>query len=172
MMRFLGAILVVLSGYYLGQTLAEEGIKRAEALEELKKGFLLLQGQMEIGGMDYETMFLEAAFCLQGGAACLFEMAGRLCAKRQAETVQEIWEEALHKAEGLLYLDGDDWGALLSFGRSLGFSNHEQQAKQASLVVAYLEEAIGRQREKNRREQKLYRTMGTIGALMVLVVLF
>ncbi len=171
-MRLLGAVLVVCSGYFLGQVMAEEGQKRAEALEELKKGFTLLKGQMEIGGMDYETMFLEAAACLNGGAACLMETAGMLCAKRQAQTVQEIWEEALQKSEGLLYLDGSDWSLLLSFGRTLGYSSHWQQARQAAWVAEQLEETIRLQKEKNRKDQKLYRTMGTIGALMVLVVLF
>lgn len=172
MIRLLGAVLVILSGYGLGQTWAEGGKQRLEVLMELQKGFLLLQGQMRIGGMDLETMFLDVAACLHGGAARLFDGAARLCAKRQAPFVQEIWEEALKDAEEMLYLEEDDKKVLLSFGRSLGFSSREQQESQASLVVSHLEGAIAAQKERNSREQKLYRTMGTVGALMVLVVLF
>ena len=61
---------------------------------------------------------------------------------------------------------------LSAFGRTLGFSQKEQQIAQAELTIQYLKEAYANQEEKNKKDIRMYRALGVLGGMMVLVVQF
>ena len=170
--KVLGATLVLLGSYGLGLSFAGLGVRRAAELAGLIRGFTLWAGEAGLGSIPLPGICMEVGERIPGSAGELFLAAGKKMEEGCMDSAQEIWSAAMAQVMPKSALRKEDWQMLSAFGRTLGFSQKEQQIAQAELTIQYLKEAYANQEEKNKKDIRMYRALGVLGGMMVLVVLF
>lgn len=96
----------------------------------------------------------------------MFEKAG---AKMSVEFAGEAWENAIDEMD--LALTKDDRDALKSLGKLLGSTDMPGQLKQIALVNAFLDEQIKEATESKNKNAAMYRKLGVIVGVAVVIVL-
>lgn len=170
-MKLLGAILVMISTSGIGFLYASELKKRKSELEEQ---YALLK--LMLGDIRYTRATLpeaiEKALRRHGGSylAFLKETAEKL-SNSPGIGLDAIWGEAVEEGLRKSALDAEDKQRLVRFGESISSADRESLIASFEQYLEELEAEIARVREIIAPKMKLYRSIGILTGIFIVVVL-
>lgn len=166
--KWIGIMLIAVSVGSVGFWMAFRMDKRLQEYRQLQKVLMLLSSRMRLG----EDWASAMESCLQAGAGAwepwLRRMAKRL---RGREVLSEIWAEELERAKGELHLDKEDCRVLAGLGKSLAGASLESCLGQLSQTEDYFHAQQTALEQVIQEQGRMYRTIGVLAGLLVMVVL-
>ena len=170
-MKILGLLLVFLVPTALGLYFAGRGRCRLDDLQQLRKALEILQGEISFAATTLPEAAEHAAARLEAPIAGLFASFAALLDAGGGLTASGAWEQALANSQGL-FLEEEDADCLRAFGRTLGYLDRDMQLNAIQTTLGQLADREALLSEKQRRDGKLYRNLGILGGLLLVVLLW
>lgn len=170
--KLTGGAVVILCCYMWGFYMAKLGAFRMQDLEQLKKAITIFNAEITYSSTPLFEVFNEISNRTNGVVAMAFEGASQGFLDRKGQTAEEIWNKAVIDVQTNAYFNAEDMEYLFCFGRTLGYADKEMQVRNAALLLDYIENAQQDLREKRKVDERLYKTLGLLGGIMVCIVLF
>ena len=171
MMRILGSILTLGASLWLGISFALKEKYRLEELEELERGLLYLQGQIQYLSAPLAEALENVGWRAGGQVGQIFQQAAAKMKERQVETAEQVWHEVWKTEAGHTFFTGEDLDAVLLFGRSLGYLDKAQQENSIRLLLRYIDGALTRGRKRLEKNGRLYCGVSGLSGLLIVVTL-
>lgn len=166
LIKLVGSVMVLGAGAGWGLMKSGELAKREKSLRNLKTALGVLESEIV-----FSSHYLKHALgriseiC---GCGTIFsdisEQIGEIA-------VSKAWHNALLKNKKRLGLKDADIEILAILGSELGRSDREQQVRNIRHVTALLDQALEEAHNEYLQSAKLYRSMGILGGLFVVVLL-
>lgn len=166
--KWIGIILTGLSVASLGFWMAYRMEKQLQEYRVLQKLLLLLSNRMRMG----ESFAQALESCLDAGAEAWEPWIKRMLeGLGNQKPLSEVWQEALEKAKGELHLEKEDYRMLAGLGKSMQGANLESCLGQISQVQDYFHAEQVMLEQAIQEQGRLYRTIGVLAGILVMVVL-
>ena len=170
-MRILGSILVLGASLWFGISFALKEKYRLEELEELERGLLYLQGQIQYLSAPLAEALENVGWRAGGQVGRIFQQAAGKMAERRAETAEQVWQEVWKTEAVHTFFTGEDLDVVLLFGRSLGYLDKTQQENSIHLLLRYIDGALAKGRKRLEKNGRLYCGVSGLSGLLIVVTL-
>ena len=87
---------------------------------------------------------------------------------RKMET-QEAWNDAIEECK--LNLNSEDISIIKNFGKLLGKTDVEGQISEIKLTSSFIDTQIEKAEKEKEKNEKLYKTLGTVVGLAIVIIL-
>ena len=139
---------------------------RATNLKQIKKALNIFEAKILYTNEAIPDVFLEISKKIGGDVGRLFLDSSR---RMNFEFAGEAWEKCIDSSN--LMLNDEDKEALKSLGKLLGNTDIDGQISQLKLVNIFLDEQIKEAVDSRNRNEKMYKKLGIIVGLAVVIVL-
>ena len=150
----------------IGIKISNKYVERANNLKQIKKALNIFETKIMYTYEPIPDVFFEISKKIKGNVGKLFYDASK---QMQLDFAGEAWEKSINNSN--LELSEDDKDALKSLGKLLGNTNIEGQLNQLKLVNSFLSEQIEEANESRNKNEKMYKKLGIIVGLAVVIVL-
>lgn len=171
MMQWAGILLVLGATLWFGAYFAAKEKYRLKELEELERGILLLQSQIQYLSAPLPEVLESISWKTDGIIGKSFQEAAERMAERDGASAEQIWEEVWRKQAVHTFFTGEDLEAVLLFGKTLGYLDKAQQEGSIRLLLRYIEDALEQGKKRLEKNGRLYYGMGGLSGLLIVVTL-
>ena len=173
MLKLIGAALILFAGIAFGFAQASLYARRPKELRQLAHALTTLESEIVFGISPLPEAFQRVASAVPKPVSSLFaDMSERLAQGDADATVEDCWRSAVTNAWPKLALGQAERDALLSLCAQLGVTDRADQAKHLRLVLAQLSAEELNAREEQARYEKMWRSVGLLSALLVVILLY
>lgn len=159
-------ILIFSSSTYIGILISKQYSNRVNELKEMKLALNILKTKIRFTSEPLYNIFHEISMSSKGNICNLFK---RICQNLKNDSAKIAWENAIENET--LSIKKEDRQALKSMGNLLGKTDLNGQISEIELTEAFLEtQIIDAQNEKDKNE-KLYKTLGMVTGVGIIVIL-
>ena len=169
MIRWMGGILILLGGLWMGNRKARVLEERVETLESLIIGISLLGRELTLHATPLPELFDRLSEPAPKAAGALF----RCCAGGLEGPLPQgfctFWTE---RVEEIPHLKGEERRLLASLGAVLGRFPAGEQQQTILQVCTLLQESVNAAAADSRRMGRVYRTLGgALGGFLLILLL-
>lgn len=166
--KWIGIISVGAGLACMGFWMAYRMERRLEEYRQLQRVLMVLASRMRIG----EAMEVALESCVMSGAGAweswLSQMAQRL---EKREPLSVVWAEELKAVKDRLHLEKEDYRVLETLGRSLQGARLENCLGLISQLQDYFHGQQQMLEQVIAEQGRLYRSMGVLAGILIMVVL-
>lgn len=170
-MKMIGSSCIIVSGISIGWIYGGVIEKRYIELNELYRNFRMIYSEISYGGSSFLEIIRHVHEQSRDEFDNLYVYIEEELQNKTKRRFTDIWSEGIDRELQALHLLETDIYELKRVGQSLGNVDMEQQLSMIQLYLNKLEmviENLGREKDK---KIKLYRMLGTLGSVFVVVIL-
>ncbi|WP_239613847.1 stage III sporulation protein SpoIIIAB [Cohnella mopanensis] len=174
MLKFAGILLVLFAGTMIGFLQAAKFAARPRQIRELLHALQRLETEISYGQTYLPEALMRISRLVQQPLSALFaNIAEALMADaaESGETVRECWQRAINAYWPSTAMKTAEKEALLRLGSTLGGSGREDQLKHIRLTAIQLQAEESSARDDQYRYEKLSRSLGMLGAALVVILM-
>lgn len=169
-MQFLKSIMlimIVLASMLIGILISKKYSKRVEELREIKTALNMLETKIRFTYEPLPEVFNQIASTTSQNIGEIFSKASF---NMKDMVAQEAWEKALEETN--LNLNQEDLNILKKMGNLLGKTDADGQISEIRLTNSFVNMQINKAEEEKNKNAKMYRTLGTVIGLAIVIILF
>lgn len=174
-LKLAGAFMVLAAALGYGLCLASRWRQRLWLLQGLRRLTYFLKGEITYSRAPLPEALRSAGARGGGVFGELFIRAAGQIERQEGESFGELWAgqvEELEKRRGELALAGEDLKSLKELGSHLGYLDLEMQERTIGLYLEQLDLTIADLQERRRETCRLYTSLGLMGGLFLVILLF
>lgn len=156
-----------MTGFRIGETYRA----RIGNLYTLKRMAQLFEGEIRYGNALLEEVFVSCARRLPEPFATFLSQIGQKLSVLPGVLLGDIWEREVKESLKQTCLTRQDKEELRLFGRQLGHLDIQMQQKVIKQYESVLDRELEELQGEAQKKQKLYRTLGVLSGLFVLILL-
>jgi len=169
--RVLGVVLTLAASTALGLYLSSLAKFRQQDLLEFKKALLILKSEIEYIAAPLPDAISSIASRTTNPVSKIFtHYAQNLKNNDDGETAYQLWIEAIQSHKKESFLKKDDWEIVEGFGKTLGYLDKQMQVDSIKFTTDYLDSQVAELQTEGNKNQRMYRSLGVIGGILLLVV--
>ncbi|WP_083238766.1 stage III sporulation protein SpoIIIAB [Caloranaerobacter ferrireducens] len=170
--RVITSITIILSCTFIGYYLANRYNKRFINLVKLQNCIQLLETEIVYCSTPLPEA-LENVYnkCDKSVSFIFKDLKDSLLVNKQMNVYEAFFQQAENLSKKL-HLNFEDIETLMSLGRVLGISDRDDQQKHFKLVLTQLENCQKDAEEKKQVNEKLYKNLGILTGLAIVILLF
>jgi stage III sporulation protein AB len=169
-MKLIGALIIVIATTGLGFSYARRLSERPKQLRHLKYALQTLEAEIMFGHTPLREACRRLALQTPKPISEIFHHFTEVLME-QGANVKTSWEKTLKMVWKDLALSQPEYEILIQFGTTLGQHDREQQQKQIRLTLTHLEREEADARDKQTRYEKMYKSLGVLAGLLIVVLL-
>lgn len=173
--KWIGVLLVLFSASGFGVWSAMEWKGRLRLLVSLRQMIYFLKGEITYSHAPLAEALERVGRRTRGPLGQLFTEAARGIYSQEGECLQEIWSEAvkgLSASTTRLPLTGEDLEQLSHLGEHLGYLDVDMQERTLRLYLEQLDLSIEYLRTNQRERCRLYTSLGVMGGMLLVIVMY
>ena len=164
--KYICLILIFLTSSTIGFIKSKNLKKRVEELNKIESSFNLFKTKIEYTNDVIEDIFKQISSIIYNDRTNIFL---NTIDKKDNKKLFESWSISL---EENLYLKEDDKELLKIFGKNLGKLDKKGQVFQLDEVISLIKKQIQNAEEEVKKNEKMYKSLGTIiGAVIVIILI-
>ncbi|MGI6685061.1 MAG: stage III sporulation protein AB [Bacillota bacterium] len=167
MLKFIGALLVIISFGMIGTVLGRNMTKHADELRQLQFGLSALETEIMYALTPLPQALMIVSKQTRGVVGRFFAEVSYELNNRQGQTAGEAWSKALEKISPYLMLTEGELCSLEQFGQGLGSSDREDQLKRLTSIKMQLAAREKTVETEKGQFQKIWQTLGWASGLVV-----
>jgi stage III sporulation protein AB len=174
MIKFAGIILILFAGTMIGFVQAARYAARPRQIRQLLHALQRLETEISYGQTPLPEALIRISGMVKQPLTSLFATISRSLLKESAgsgETVREYWESAVLAHWPSTAMKNAEKEALLRLGATIGGSGREDQIKHIRLAMIQLQAEESTARDDQQRYEKLSRSLGMLGAALVVILM-
>lgn len=159
-------LFIFLGSLQAGKIIAKKYSNRVIELKEMKNALNMFLTKIKFTYESVPESFQEIGNNIGGNVGKIFRTASENMKEKSAG---EAWEETIEKVE--TSLTEEDKGIIKKLGRMLGKTDLEGQVSEIKLVQDFLNTQIELAEKEKQKNEKLYKTLGGVVGLAVVIIL-
>ena len=172
LLRFIGALAVMLGCAGLGLYYSARESFRTGELQELKKALLILSSEIEYMRAPLGVACASIAKRTDGIISGLFPTFAEKLISSEGETAYQLWAASLAGTKGKTFMAAEDLAVLDGFGKTLGYLDKLMQQNAIDYAVGYVDEKVSTLQAQGDKNKRMYRSLGVITGLLITVILW
>ena len=165
MIKIAGRVLVFFACVMLGLEKGRELSMHVKELEEFKRVFLMIRGELQYTRSTLSDVFLSVSPKVDGIYQTWLLELSRDLQMREHGNLEEVWKKSLQPIFRKCHLLKEEQMDLIQVGKSLSYPDTLE------LYLTRLDQSIERQKEEEKSKKKLYQSMGILGGIFLVMVL-
>lgn len=166
MIKIVILFVVFLLSNYIGKMIAGKYRYRLEELKEMKNSLNIFKTKIKFTYEPIPEIFTEIAETSSKNISNIFKNAK---SQMESKSAGESWTDAVRNSEN--NMKSEDKETLVMLAKMLGESDLEGQVSQIDITLGFLEKQIKEAEEEKDKNEKLYRKLGTIMGIAIVIVL-
>lgn len=170
-LKLLGAFFIVSAAYTYGYGISLKYRKRVLQLEELLLGLEMFLAEVNYGLTPLPQAFTHIGRRLKDPLGRLFSDAAALMQKSRGLSARECWKKALKKNYDALELSREGIEIMDRLGFVWGKGDKSGQLNQIVVIQELLRQALREAQNEYRRNDKMWKYLGLLGGLTMVIFL-
>ncbi len=167
---FAGAVVLLGCGY-LGVLFSYKYKKRVKLLKELQRVMTELEYNIDFVSMTIADSLISVSKNCETELKCVFLYVAERLKNNPGSNMERVWQRAVDKYRQALLLNKEDIELLIGFSKTLGMGNREKEKNNIKFTVARLKLAEDEARAELEQNSKMYRGLGFLLGIFIVVVL-
>ncbi|WP_027417581.1 stage III sporulation protein SpoIIIAB [Aneurinibacillus terranovensis] len=172
MLKLIGAAIILLSTTLAGLRVAGYFARRPLQIRQLRTALKILETEIVYGATPLYQALEHIANRLHGEVSRLFKTAARLLDNNDELTTYECFRKAIEQTWPHTAMKAPEKEMLLHLGTVLGQSDREDQKKHIELTIINLHSEENQAKENQAKYEKVAKSLGFLGGLLVVILLF
>lgn len=169
--KVIGGILTFASCSLLGLYYSfREGYRIAD-LNELKKALVILRSEIEFSHASLPEALAGISKRTEKRTGDFFGFLRDRLSENSGEEISVLWSMAVKEKLSLTHLAAEDFECLERFGKTLGYPDKKMQTDSIDIAIEYINSKITLLNVQNERTRRMYRSVGIVGGILIVVVL-
>ena len=168
--RYIFLIAILTGSTSIGFLLSKGYVDRLNELKKISNLINIFQNKLKFSRKPLREIFEEVYFVETGNKVS--EIFLKTSQKIKEMNVSEAWRSAVAENSFFLNLKKEDIELIKSFGNMLGKTDIEGQVSEINQFLTLLDGQIATCEEEKNKNTKLYKSLGTIVGLGIVIVLF
>ena len=169
-LRYVFLILILTGSTSVGFLLSKKYSDRVKELKSLANLINILQNKIKFTHKPLREILEEIASIRENsGITGIFSKSGE---KLKDKKFEESWNEAISEQRFFLNLKNEDITLMKNLGNVLGKTDIEGQMSEINQFLLLLKEQIKNAEEEKNKNAKMYKSLGTIIGLAIVIILF
>ena len=156
-LKFIILVMIFLLSAFIGILISKRYSSRVFELKVIKNALNMLKTKIKFTYEPLPELFMQISENLQKNISEIFLNASLNMKKM---STKEAWDSSINSAT--LNLNNEDIGILKNLGKLLGKTDAEGQVSEIELTSSFIDMQIKKAEEERRKNEKMYRTLGTI----------
>lgn len=165
--KFLILTVIFFTSLYIGFVIARKYTDRVRELKNMKNALNMFETKIRFTYETIPSIFLEISKQIGGQTGKVFETASL---KMKEMSAGEAWNRSVDEIANIM--NEEDRNVLKNLGKLLGKTDIEGQISEIQLVSVFLNTQIKLAEEDKKKNEKMYRTLGGIIGLVIVIILF
>ncbi len=170
--KIIGSIFIVFSTTMFSLYIEWQDRIYIKDLEEMKKGFNIFSNSMRYTHLPLEEIMIEISQKISGVSSNIFKKTGKYLSERKFESAKEAWECSINEFFLKSKFSKEDIDTFMYFGKTIGYLDFESQSDNGKYIVEYIDLELENLRKKLEKGQKMYRSLGVLFGLVIVIILF
>lgn len=170
MIKLVGILFVisstVIAGFYYGNI----ETYRIYDLIEIKRALSILKSEVEFAMTPLPEAFINIARRVKNPIDKIFDRLSELSSLDECESIASIWEDTINEFSKDTYLTNEDLEQIIAFGQTLGYLDKNMQLNSIDNITEYIDDSIKLLNKTRFNNMKMYRSLGVLGGILVVVV--
>ena len=163
--KIIGLMLIIFACAGMGYSKNQELKNHLKELENLKQAFYMLRGELQYTRATFEDVFEKIGDKIKGPIGEWLKSLCRRLYEKEHNSFEEIWDISIEQKLQESYLKKEDLNELKDIGKNLGYFEN------IDLFIEQLEYKIQKTREDCETKGKLYRSIGIMGGVFLVILL-
>lgn len=160
------SILIIFCSARIGLEISKKYIQREKELYELKNAFKIMETKIRYTYEPLKDIFEEISTTIDTSVANVFEKASK---EIEFKSAKLTWEKAID--ESMLSINKEDKEIIKGLGKLLGKTDKLGQISEIELVVSLIDKQIGQATIEREKNENLYKKIGFILGLGLVIIL-
>ena len=171
--KLLGSLIVLAAAGGLGAVKSMEYTGRIHCLAEMRRLFLLLDGEIRSSRTPISDAFLHMSSRMSGIYKDFLEEMAEQISQMNGENFSGLWRNSLkkHLGEGKTALKKEDLDLLASFGDMFGYLDTRMQLDAIKLLQEQLLDLMSRLSGSCTSQIRMARLLGVSGGIFLVILL-
>lgn len=159
-------ILIFCSCTYIGTLISRQYSNRVRELKELKLILNTIKTKIRYTNEPLKNIFSEISKTSSKNVSNLFTNINK---NLESVQMQQAWESAIDSEN--MYINKSDKNTIKALGKMLGKTDLEGQISEIELTENFLETQIIDAQKEKEKNQKLYKTLGVVTGVGIIIIL-
>lgn len=172
MHRLIGFAMILIGGVGMGYSYGQKYRGRLEDMQKIQRIFQLLLSEITYSAMPLPYAFLEIANKCDEDSSIWLQSLSKELLKEEPEPLYKVWEKEAECYAKKTRLRNQDIKQLTELGRHMGHLDMQMEKNTILLFLEAWEEEILKSRKELAVKMKLSLCMGSMGSLMLVILLW
>ena len=154
---------------YIGNLISKKYRNRVDELKSFKEAFNILEAKIKFTYEPLGDIFEEISnLFYKNKIKSIFEDAKKYMKKME---LKSSWDVSIDENKQKLSLNNEDIKVIKNLGNMLGKTDIQGQLSEIKLNMSFLDTQIICAEEECKKNEKMYRSLGTIFGLAIIIIL-
>lgn len=151
---------------YLGNSKANQYVNRLRELVSIKSALNILENKIKFTQSPLEEIFKNIAEnCSEKNIKNIFQVLSI----KQEINIHKSWENTINLIESNLNIE--DKKILIDMGKVLGTTDVDGQVSNIKITSSFIDRQIQKAEQEKNKNVKLFRTLGIVSGLTIIIIL-
>ncbi len=169
--HFLASGAILLGCAYLGMLFALSYKRRVDQIVEFENVLMQLEFDIDFMGITLDESFEKIVKNCDGGVKDVLQYVCERLRKDRFSDMPKLWERGFKRFKNDIFLTQDDTDILIEFSRNLGCGDKTREKNNIKMASMRLKLAEEEAREEAKRNMKMYRGLGFLTGVFLVIVL-
>ena len=165
-LKYIVIFLVFLISILIGNIISKRYTLRVKELKDFENAFNIIESKIKFTYEPLPEIFIQTSKLLSENISKIFIKASQ---NMKEETAEEAWDKSIETSS--TYLNKEDIENIRNFGKMLGKTDKEGQVSHLELSKTFIEIQIEKARREEEKNSKLYKTLGVVSGLGLVIFL-
>ena len=151
---------------YLGNATARKYVDRVKELIAIKSALNILENKIKFTQTPLAEIFEQIE---KSASEKNIKKLFKNITHEKQKNIHESWENAINKAE--INLEKEDKKILIDMGKILGSTDVDGQISNIKITSSFIDNQIQKAEEEKNKNVKLYKTLGIVSGLTIVIIL-
>lgn len=165
-LKYIIISLIFFISLLIGNIISKRYTLRVKELKDFRNALNIIENKIKFTYEPLNEIFLQTSKLLSENMSKIFVLATKYMKEK---SVEQSWNKAIKEVN--TYLNKDDIENMKNFGKMLGKTDKEGQVSHLELTKTFIEVQIEKARNEEEKNAKMYKTLGAIVGLAIVIIL-
>ena len=152
--------------FFIGNIISKRYILRVKELQDFQNALNIIESKIKFTYEPLPEIFIQTSKLLSENISKIFVNASVYMKEVSCE---EAWDKSVEQSN--TYLNKEDIENIIGFGKMLGKTDKEGQVSHLELTKTFIEMQIKKAKNEEEKNAKMYKTLGVIFGLAIVIIL-
>lgn len=168
MIKYISLIAILFLAIYIGNLMSKKYINRVKELIQIKLALNILKSKIKFTQIPLKEIFDQIHKNMEEGNTKEF-WRNVIKGLSNNLSIDEAWESAIKITE--TNLNKEDLNILLDMGKLLGKTDIDGQVSNLDITSNFIDNQIEKAEAEKQKNSKLYKTLGVVTGLAIIIIL-